>query len=63
MTDDKREHVRLASDVLFPVVSIEAQELERGLEILRAHERARLSVLNLTRRDKEFLRELKIEAR
>ena len=44
-----------------PQVSEEAQKLENDLELLRARQRAKLTVLNLTRRDKEFLREIKVE--
>ena len=43
-----------------PQVSDEAQKIENDLELLRARQRAKLTVLNLTTRDKEFLRELKI---
>jgi len=49
-----------SKDSFEPQVCDEAKQLERDLELLHACQRAQLTVLKLTRRDKEFLRELKI---
>ena len=64
MQEDKREKIRRLFQ--WPTqeemqIAVEAQQLQRDLELLEARERARLTVLDLTARDKRFLRAMKIE--